>query len=166
MQVKIEGFDIEWNGVGAKRWGKLIVSYNQNGNSRKQNIMSFKNPDVFKKVQELVGQTVEVTTTKNDKGYDDWTSVSTSTSGVSAGVVNQTAPARSQGNYETKEERAYRQVLIVKQNALTNAVASLTPGAKTPPSTEDITKRAQELSDWVLANDDADAQDNLGDIPF
>lgn len=171
MQVTINGFNIEWGGTGSKRWGKLVVDYTQNGKPRKQNVMSFKNPDVFKKVQDLVGQTVEVEVVKNEKGFDEWASVgvASSTPGSSGGTAQ--APARAasnSGNWETKEERAYRQVLIVKQNALTNAVAALTPGAKAALSTEDVLKKAQEFSDWVLAQE---AEDNSieslsDDIPY
>lgn len=164
MQVQIKDVNVEWNGSGNKRWGKAVVEYSFNGKDRKQNVMSFLNPEVFKQVQTLVGQTVNVETTKNEKGYDEWKSVSVgeTSSTPSAAATN----TKSAGNWETKEERAYRQVLIVKQNGLTNAVASLTPGAKTPPATEEVLKRAQEYVDWVLDQDDDIQDNNLEDIPF
>jgi hypothetical protein len=169
MQVIIKNVDVQWNGTGAKRWAKAAVEYTYNGEARKQNVMSFSNPDVFKKVQELTGQTVEVELTKNDKGYSEWKSISIGT--ASAAGPSGTAPATTRvtgSNYETKEERAARQVLIVKQSSLSNAVGLLTTGAKTPPAKDDVLALAQDFTDWVLAKpEDKSGFDNMSDdIPF
>lgn len=172
MQVTIRNVNVEWAGEGRKKYGKAVVEYTYNGESRRQNIMSFSNPDVFKKVQELQGQTVDVEVGKNDKGYSEWRSVTTNANG--SGSANVGAPASGGGttrvsgsNYETKEERAARQVLIVKQSSLTNAVAILTHNAaKDKVNPEDVKALAQDLADWVFDNSaDAGSQSD-DDIPF
>lgn len=133
--------------------------------------MSFTNPDVFKKVQELTGQTVDVELTKNDKGYTEWKSVNVGASSSVGATAPQSSNATTRvsgSNYETKEERAARQVLIVKQSSLSNAVAILATGAKTTPKTDEVIKLAQELADWVFETDkdDGSIADMSDDIPF
>lgn len=174
VQVRINNVNVEWveQGLG-KKYGKAAVDYTYNGEARKQNVMSFSNPDVFKKVQELTGQTVEIKVGKNDKGYSEWRSVvvvaGESSSGSSHSQAS-TAPsvARVSGsNYETKEERAARQVLIVKQSSLSAAVSSLTPGAKTALDQKDVLERAQVYADWVFEKaPDSGFDDMEDDIKF
>lgn len=169
MQVTIKNVNVEWNGEGRKKWGKAVVEYSYNGEARKQNVMSFTNPDVFKKVQELEGQTVEVELTKNDKGFNEWKSVSAGSPSATVSTTGSATATRVSGsNYETKEERAARQVLIVKQSSLSSAVATLSPGAKTALDPKTVIALAQEYADWVFSkeNDESgfDTMDN--DIPF
>lgn len=169
MQVTINRVDVEWVGEGRKKYGKATVNYSYNGEARRQNIMSFSNPDVFKKVQELTGATVEVEVGKNDKGYSEWRSISVGVSNASnAGSPAATATTRVSGsNYETKEERAARQVLIVKQSSLSAAVATLTPGAKAALDANAVLELAQKYSDWVFAKPELGGVEEMSDdIPF
>lgn len=172
MQVQIRNVNVEWAGEGRKKYGKAVVEYAYNGEARKQNVMSFSNPDVFKKVQELTGQTVEVELAKNDKGYTEWRSVNTSSGATGTGASpNGSAPATTRvsgSNYETKEERAARQVLIVKQSSLSAAIAILTPGAKAALDKDAVIALAQGLTDWVFSkeNDDTGFDTMSDDIPF
>ena len=53
-------------------------------------------------------------------------------------------------NYETKEERAARQVLIVKQSSLSTAVSALAVGAKSTPSAADVIAYAKQLEQYVM----------------
>ncbi|HET8688881.1 MAG TPA: hypothetical protein VFM18_19905, partial [Methanosarcina sp.] len=70
--------------------------------------------------------------------------------------------------------RDRRQVLIVRQSSLTNAIAVLTAGSKTPPDPEAVKKLAQEFVDFVFqadtsfSNVDLFTQDNDidKDIPY
>lgn len=171
MQVTIQNVDVQWNGEGRKKWGKAVVAYSFNGEARKQNVMSFTNPEVFKKVQELIGQSVDVELTKNDKGYSEWKSVNVSsaaTAGNTTSSSGASATRVSGSNYETKEERAARQVLIVKQSSLSAAVETLKTGAKAPPDPAAIIDLAQQFVDWVFetSGNVAGSEDYKGDIPF
>lgn len=165
---------MQWNGEGRKKWGKAQVEYTYNGEARKQNVMSFTNPDVFKKVQELEGQAVEVELTKNEKGYNEWKSIqvqsagSASSGGSGSPAASATTTRVSGSNYETKEERAARQVLIVKQSSLSTAAEILSVGAKTPPAKESVTELAQYFTDWVFNKEDDDGSIAAmkDDIPF
>lgn len=172
MQTTIKSVDVEWVGSGAKKYGKAAVKHDNGKGEKTQYLVSFKNPEVFKKVQEMVGQTVEV---ENKKEGDFWQWVSIQVAGGSPAAGS--APSSgaqatrvSGSNYETKEERAARQVLIVKQSSLSNAVAMLTPGAKAALEKEKVLELAQELTDWVLdtrtKNPSSGFDDMNDDIPF
>jgi hypothetical protein len=159
---------------GAKQgYQKAVVIYTYNGEPRKQTIVSFSNPAIFKQIQELEqGQEIEVEVIKNAGGFNEWKSVtvggnSGSTGGnqtgtpsaASGATTGSTGVARVTGsNYENKEERAARQVLIVKQSSLSAAVASLTPGAKAPLSVEEVIERAQAFVDFVFEQDAEDVE--------
>lgn len=172
MQVTIKNVSVDWKGEGRKKWGMAKVEYLYNGEARSQNVVSFTNPDVFKKVQELSGQAVEVEVGKNDKGYSEWRSVQVVTGATSSGPTTSGSVASttrvSGSNYETKEERAARQILIVKQSSLSAAVASLTPGSKTALDPKTVTEVAQQYADWVFSQEqDASGFDSMNnDIPF
>ena len=60
-------------------------------------------------------------------------------------------------NYETKEERAARQELIVRQSSLSNAVAILSVGAKTLAK-NDVLDLATDLSNWVFNKTTGDSK--------
>lgn len=169
MQVQIRNVNVEWAGEGRKKYGKATVEYTHNGEARRQNVMSFSNPDVFKKVQELTGQTVEVEVGKNDKGYSEWRSVTVGASNASnAPSPAATGTTRVSGsNYETKEERAARQVLIVKQSSLSSAVATLSPGAKAALEPNVVLELAQKYADWVFEKPSLGGVEEMSDdIPF
>ena len=168
MQVFIKDVKVEWSGEGRKRWGKAAVVHEKNGKEFTQNVVSFKNPEVFKKVQELIGQTVEVESVK-EGDFWNWKNVSTAVSAGTTGSASSPAPATrvTGSNYETKEERAKRQVLIVKQSSLSAAVAILTPGAKAALDPQAVMDLAQKLTDWVFDSDDDGSIEAMNnDIPF
>ena len=107
------------------------------------------------------GQVYEVTAVKNNAGYWDWTDarITTeqlgSTSTVSAAQASskpQTNTSASSGGrgFETPEERAKKQVYIVRQSSLANAVATLSVGVKSPPSPEDVIKVARLYEGYVF----------------
>ena len=49
----------------------------------------------------------------------------------------------NRSNFETPEERAKKQVYIVKQSSISNALVVLSVGAKAPPSAQSILDLAQ-----------------------
>jgi len=98
-------------------------------------------------------------------GYWDWLKATQAPPGTTAEtVVSNKATPSPKSTYETPEERAKKQVYIVKQSSLSNAVAVLGVGAKTPPKTEEIFALAQTFTDWVFAQETA-KQTSLIDMP-
>lgn len=159
MKVKILDVNVEHVVKGKSRYSKATVAYSYNGEARTQNIMSFSNPDVFAKVQEKVGQEVEVTVTKNDAGYNQWSALGEVGSAPAAAANTATAGTGgatrvSGSNYETSAERAARQVYIIKQSSLGHAI-ELIVANKEKATPEDIVKTAQFFVDWVMGNDNS-----------
>jgi len=155
MKVKILDVNIEHVVKGKSRYSKAAVTYTYNGEARTQNIVSFTNPDVFKTVQEKVGQEVEVTITKNDAGYNQWASIDGV--GERQEKLPGTAPATAAApatrvtgsNYETPAERAQKQVYIVKQSSISAAIA-LASSNKEKATPEEIIAHAQKFVDYVF----------------
>ena len=99
----------------------------------------------------------DVNVVKNDKGYNDWVSMTKGTAD-GAGPTQQAAvgqpttgnaPART-STYETPEERAKKQVYIIRQSSLSNAVAALSVGAKAPLKSADVFAVAKDFEAYVL----------------
>lgn len=98
---------------------------------------------------------------KNKAGYDELQAVSVVSSDPGNGTRavatpnndgprdHSPAPARSyQG--ESAEERAKRQILIVKQSSLSSAVETVKQDKKVP-TTEEVLSVAQEYFNWVMS---------------
>ena len=155
MKVKILDVTTENVVKGKARYSKATVAYMYNGEAKTQSIMSFANPSVFKDVTNYIGQEVEVSVKKNDTGYNEWAAIgpvcsipsddqSTLSGTPSSGVVRVTG-----SNYETREERAQKQVYIIKQSSITAALTTL-QAQKTEFQVQDVTDLAQQYTDWVL----------------
>lgn len=143
-----------------RMYQELEVTYKAaDGKVTAKKLMSFSNPGVFQKASTLVkGNVVEVTTVKNAKtGYWDWTAINEGGEVVAQPERSapQSTPTRVAGsNYETKEERAARQVMIVRQSSLSTAAAALTVGSKSSPSATDLISYAKQLEQYVLGQVD------------
>lgn len=153
MQVKILNVDVENVVKGKSRYSVATVAYMSGGEARTQKIMSFANPDVFKKVQELVGQETNVTVTKNDGGYNQWSAIGAD-AGQAPAAPTTGAPAattRTGSTYETPAERAAKQVYIVKQSSISAAIA-LVANNENKYSPSEIIDIAQVFVDYVFDN--------------
>lgn len=168
MQVTIVDVAVEVGKPGPKGWSKAVVSYVGPKGPSKQTIMSFKAPTLFKAIQDAVGKTVEVATVQNEKGYWDWTGITEAAATAPQGT-RPGAPATKPyvDTRETPAERAQRQVMIVKQSSLSNAVNTLVAGAKAPPDPKAVLELAQTFVDWVMDIDLEPTTDENGfeDVP-
>jgi len=100
----------------------------------------------------------DVDVVKNNAGYNDWVKVtkgtpagdnaSASTTASKSSPAASTAPAK--GNWETPEERAKKQVYIIRQSSLSNAVEALAIAAKKVPTKEEIVELARYFEGYVL----------------
>ena len=164
-QINIDLIDAEYADIPKKNgkgtYGQLTVTFkNDEGKVEAKKLLEFATPaDTFQKLRGAKkGDTFAITREKNDAGYWDWKDISTQTAPVgkpaAAGGV-----AYSKPSYETSDERAARQVYIIKQSSLSSAVALLGPGA----SAEDAIAVAQKFTDFVLGER---IQDMTDDIPF
>lgn len=97
------------------------------------------------------GDVLNASFQQNDKGFWEFGSLE-----VTGEKVSEAQPASSTGgstakggNWETKEERAARQVLIVRQSSASTAVAFV-EATKLKASIEDVIKLAKEIEAYVL----------------
>jgi len=147
--------------------------------------MSFTKPEtVFKTLATAKPTDVfDIELVKNEQsGYWDWTNV-TRASGVEnqvstsgAGTRSSVQTATNKGNWETPEERAKKQIYIIRQSSLSTAVEALSVGAKTSPKAEDIIELARKFEAFIFESNNAPAvaKQDLGfgdledpeDVPF
>lgn len=108
---------------------------------------------------------------KDDAGYWQWIGITSGTaSGSSSSVgASSSAPSKSTSNpapkstYETPEERAKKQVYIIRQSSISSAIELLKTDKKVPDVT-DILHVAKVFEDYVFGvNLDADA--NVQKVP-
>lgn len=126
----------------------------------------------FKGIAEAnVGDVLEVEVVKGDSGFNEWVSVSKASAAPSPSAVqNAGAPVRSaapatrtwQG--ESPEERAKRQVYIVRQSSISAAIAALSVGAKAPLKAEDVKVMAKNFEQYVFDNLNTTGFDDVPDI--
>jgi len=126
-------------------WFELV--YKSDGKSQKpKKIMSFN--DEFKTLQDAQpGDSFDVKLEKDDNGYWQWKNVTKVEAGAPEPAAAASGTTGRAGNWETPEERARRQVLIVRQSCIAQAVA----WCKGNPdlSTEDVVNVAGEFETWV-----------------
>jgi hypothetical protein len=137
-----------------RSYQEIEVTYkNEQGQVGNKKLISFSNPSVFNHIKDLTkGDQINVTTTKDAAGYWQWTGIGGESS--EAPAVVQSKPAQAGGrvtgsNYETKEERAARQVYIIRQSSLSTAVELLGQGK----SVEEVIATAKQFEAYVFATD-------------
>jgi len=150
-----------------RSYQSIEVTYkNDLGQTQSKKLMSFSNPTVFNHIKDLnKGESLNVTTEKDANGYWQWTGIGGDNV---VSETKQTAPATggrvTGSNYETKEERAARQILIVRQSSLSSAVELLGAGK----SVEDVIATAKQFEAYVFSKSTGiDAINELeDDIPL
>ena len=156
-----------------KTYVQLDVAYKnltREGKIEGKKIMPFQNPDVHANLQKAtMGQVFEVTTVKEGE-YWQWSnvqevakggSVEQQTSAASSGYASKGTPS-PKSTYETPEERAARQRLIVRQSCLSNAVETLKVDKKGVDPTEAL-KLAERYVGWVFGEE---AKVDVPDVDF
>lgn len=112
------------------------------------------------------GDQFTVVKEKNAAGFWNWESATQVAPGGTVDVpvfdnTPKTAMAAPKSTYETSEERARKQIFIVKQSSISAAIALLSIGAKTPPSTQLVLDEAQKFVDFVFS----EKKESVLDLP-
>lgn len=105
------------------------------------------------------GDLFEIKVVKNAAGYNDWVSATPAGEGApeaapapraaaSGGFTPATQVAKS--TYETPEERAKKQVLIVRQSSLSNAIDFLKISSSDNLVVDDVLKVARQFENYVF----------------
>lgn len=141
-----------------KSYQAIEVAYKKDGKIEGKKIMSFTNPAVFKAVQGFSqGDFITVTTEKNEAGYWQWEGVSKGDATAAPTATPQSAAATGGGttkstgtSWETKEERAAKQIMIVRQSSISSAVALANATGDKKSSADSIIRVAQEFEAYVM----------------
>jgi hypothetical protein len=161
MEVEMD-VNIAKNGGGSYR-GTRIVYRDAEGSLKEQNIHSNAlrfNPGLK---QSIIGLSPgDAFTMLKEKEGEFW-NVKSISKGVVQEAVSTKAGATSEGKastsprstYETPEERARRQVLIVRQSSVSSAIAYAAT-QKSPMKIEEILKIAAQINDFVFDNESGD----------
>ena len=152
------------NSKTGKPYTQLEVAYKNltfQGKVEGKNIMSFgTTKDAFDTLAlASSGEVYDIEVVKNAAGYNDWVSAKKSVAGVPTSTASG-AGTRSSGTvttspkstYETPEERAKKQIYIVRQSSLSAAASILSVGAKFPPKVADVIDVAKQFENFVFGN--------------
>ena len=135
------------------KYGRLDIEYITGGKQQKKTLTAVaETKNVVNVLKDAsVGDSYEIKLEK-DGQYWNWVDA------VQAGQ-NEEKPVKThfqagtKGNWETPEERAARQVYIIKQSSLANAISFQQAFSANPTSIEDVLEVAQVFTDWVLGNE-------------
>ena len=149
--MKIEIVDVVVENKG--KYQMANVSYKtQEGKVEGKKIASFTFKEVFKTLsQAQTGDQFEIESQKNDKGYWDWTFAKAAGKNTSPSSTSYSPVVRKGGDWETAEERAKKQVYIVRQSSISAAIALLDRnGVEAPMTEEDVIESAKKFEAYVF----------------
>jgi hypothetical protein len=171
--IEIQDFKSEYTKTAKGGYNTGFVNYvNDRGESKTWKLMSFANPKVYDTLKSAVnGDRFDITTGKNDKDFTVWADAQKLEGAVKGESVS---PAKAStvrptvSTYETADERAVKQRLIVRQSSLGYAIQVLANGGKSPPDKDAVKALADEFVAYVY---DAptlleDMVNTDSDIPF
>ena len=150
INVEVIRVDVESKG---KYQAADVIYKGPEGKAHTKKLVSFSNKEVFKLLSEAQpGDLFQVNSEKDENGYWQWVAavaVGKNTGGAASPVVGKASP---KSTYETSEERAFRQVLIVRQSSLSSAIALL-KDAKHTPSVEEVLDVAKQFERAIFQQD-------------
>jgi len=160
MQIQIIATSVETKPTAKGSYQQLEVTYKNltyQGKVESKKVMSFgAGASAFTTLSKAgAGSTWEITVVKNAQGYNDWTSVAASDGAQAASpapsAINspKAAVGATRSTYETPEERAQRQILIVRQSCLSVACNTLGVGAKAVKP-DDVIAVAKQYENYVF----------------
>ena len=158
-------------------YGMIEVAYKKDGKVEGKKLMSFVHPEVYKAAKEFKsGDVVNVEIGKEEgrdgKEYWQWQRIvaggeeSTSKETSATQPTSSTPTSKPVSNYETKEERQARQVMIVRQSSLSTAVALAAANGGKKSSSQEIITTAKEFEAFVMGTNEPVAfVDIADDVP-
>lgn len=177
-QMIIKVIDVE-QGKATSKAGKpydfLDVSFKNMTFQEKveaKKIFPFGAKEVFSTLQKAgKGDVFTVLREKDKEGYWQWVGIAAGEVEMETGTTAAPAGAKPAGvatksTFETPEERAKKQVYIIKQSSIGHAIEILKTDKKNP-TVEEVLHTADILLDYVLGiNLDADPAQVNEDIPY
>lgn len=172
MNIQIQFIDVSVEDKGKYKMAEVTFKDLAKGQTSSKKLMSFSNPVVYKTlVDAKKGEVYTIEMQKNDKGFWDWVAASIANS-VNAGSTGSPEPiTKASGSasftspkstYETPEERAQKQVYIVRQSSISAAIDTLKTDKKNPTK-EEVVATAQFYESFVFGV--GVAPPKLADLP-
>lgn len=156
MQIQILSVTVEHMPGKNGGYDKAEVAYKDHeGKVAGKNVVSFNAPEAFDVLRSAKnGDVLEVTPEKDAKGYWQWVKivkVDASAPAAKAAPAANGAVATPKNTYETAEERAQKQLLIVRQSSLNAAIATLAPATNAEFNVEDVLNLARTYEKFVYS---------------
>jgi hypothetical protein len=174
MQIQVITTSVETKPTAKGSYQQLEVVYKNltfQGKVESKKIMSFgAGATTFKTLSTAqAGAVFDIEVVKNAAGYNDWTTATSATASTTPSEAPQQGYAAKttttpKSTYETPEERAQRQILIVRQSSVSSACTLLGVGAKAPLKVADVINTAKELEAYVFGTE-AVGPTGFEDIP-
>ena len=146
------------------------IAYKRDGKVEGRKVMSFVNKSVFDIISKAKeGDIFDVTTEKDNKGYWQWTAIVASGAGETgtSGATSPSVAKTVRPTYESAEERAAKQIYIVRQSSIANAIQYHTLLKGKDNGVENVLATAKQFEDFVFAKEEKGAfEDMTDDIPF
>jgi len=126
----------------------FTIKYNKDGKEFSRKLVSFGGSlSSYNTLKDALGdEQYDVVLSKDDTGNWQWTSATKVDPTKPEVTVAKNETGKS-GNWETTEERARRQVLIVRQSSLAQAVITKGMGEQ---NADNITELAEKYEAWVM----------------
>lgn len=145
---------------GKNSWQVASVVYTTpKGDNKTKKVVSFSNPGVFATVKDITsGTEIEVDFVPDDEYYN-WAKVTKLSNAEPTSVpskiavVPQSRAATTTSTYETAEERKFKQLLIVRQSSISNAIEYQKIRGDELWNTDDVIETAKTFVDFVYGND-------------
>ncbi len=159
MNIEIIAVAVEDKG----KYKVADVSYKADGKTTGKKVMSFGNSaEAFKTlVNAKPGETYSIKSVKNDKNFWDWVSVERGE--VAAAVAANKPNATPRSTYETPEERALRQKLIIRQSSISSAIEYYKLVPKKTPDVAELLELASAFERHVWGTKE---EESIKDNPF
>lgn len=157
MNISFIVMDVENVPTQKGSYNKGVVTYKNLATNKVEakTILDFSNKEVWETLEKAQkGDTFSVDQQKNDKGFWQWVGIhrqDAAVVGQQTDAAPKPAPARS--NWETPEERANRQIYIIRQSSLATAVEFLKDKGKTT-TVEQVLDTAKRFEEYVVTLDD------------
>lgn len=160
MDIQISILSVTNETLTNKKGGtyqKLTVAFKGDKGVQGKDIFDFAAKDVYEAlVTAKNGEVYTVSMAKeagrDGKEYWNWKSVTKSNGSVQQQQkTGNTVPTKS--TYETPEERAKKQVYIVRQSSITAAIATLSIGSKSALKTGEVIETAKQYEAFVFGNE-------------
>jgi hypothetical protein len=154
MRIRINNIGEETTKKSAKGFYKVFtLSYNSDGRDRTRDIPNFDKETYATLRNANAGDEFDITLVKNGE-YTNWSGAEKAP--VSATASNVNSGFKKASTYETAEERAARQVYIIRQSSLDHAVAFVNSQSKGKAAVSEVLDVADTFVNYVLNGRDAD----------